>query len=97
MRRILVNYAVIMRRVLVSYKANYYFPRYLEVSGGNVPQIYFCSAEQFPLTDAETFPCFSETFGFLANGDELGELFEPLRAGRFKKWSMPNNYQAITV
>ncbi len=38
----------------------------------------------FARKDAETFPCLSENFGLLANGDELWELFEPLRAGRFK-------------
>ena len=46
--------------------------------------------------DAETFPCLSESFGFLANGDELGELGLGLGAGRFKKRSMSNNYQAIS-
>ena len=54
------------------------------------------ATNSFARKDAETFPCLSETFGFLANGDELGELFEPLGASRFKKRSMSNNYQAIS-
>ena len=47
--------------------------------------------------DAETFPCLSETFGFLANGDELGELFEPLGlgAGRFKNGPCQTNIKQL--